>query len=156
MKIFLAFYLVLKKVKSLDDKKLKESCLNLENSLKHNNTSDIDGLDLFFELRILREFMHENNSTPLDILNYIKRINSFPNAYIAYRIMLTIPVSVASAERSFSKLKLIKNYLRSTVSQERLNGLAILSIEKEFLQEIDYDNFIKTFASQKARKINFI
>jgi hypothetical protein len=64
-------------------------------------------------------------------LNYIKRLDSFPNACIAYRILLTIPVIVASVERSFSKLKLIKLYLRSTISQERLNGLAILSIEKK-------------------------
>jgi hypothetical protein len=60
-----------------------------------------------------------------------KKLNSFPNASIAYRILLTIPVTVASAERSFSKLKLIKTYLRSTMLQERLNGLAILSIKKE-------------------------
>jgi len=33
--------------------------------------------------------------------------------------MLTIPVLVASAERSFSKLKLIKSYLRSTMSQQK-------------------------------------
>jgi len=35
--------------------------------------------------------------------------------------MLTISVSIVSAERSFSKLKLIKSYLRSTMSQQRLN-----------------------------------
>ena len=64
--------------------------------------------------------------------------------------MLTIPVTVASAKRSFSKLKLLKNYLRSTMSQERLNGLAILSIEKHLVKEIDYENFIKEFASKKA------
>ena len=48
--------------------------------------------------------------------------------------MLTIPVSVASAERSFSKLKLKKSYLRSTISQQRLNGLVLLSIEKDFFE----------------------
>ena len=37
-----------------------------------------------------------------------------------------VPVTVATAERSFSKLKLIKNFLRSSRSQERLNGLAYL------------------------------
>ena len=52
-------------------------------------------------------------------------LDSFPNTCIAYRILLTIPVTVVSAERSFSKLKLIKSYLRSTMSQERLSGLAI-------------------------------
>jgi len=48
--------------------------------------------------------------------------------------MLTIPISIASAERSFSKLKLIKSYLRSTMSQQRLKGLALLSIEKDFFK----------------------
>ncbi|TMW83814.1 hypothetical protein EJD97_000681 [Solanum chilense] len=68
--------------------------------------------------------------------------------------MLTIPVTVASAERSFSKLKITKSYLRSTMSQERSSGLAILSIEKELLEEIDYTKIINNFASQKARKID--
>jgi len=41
------------------------------------------------------------------------------------------------------------------MSQQRLNKLALLSIEKYFLNEINYDNLIDTFISQKARKINF-
>jgi hypothetical protein len=68
---------------------------------------------------------------------------------------LTIPVTVASAERSFSKLKLIKSYLRSTMSQERLNGLAILSIEKGMLEKLEYKTLISNFASQKARRMIF-
>lgn len=70
--------------------------------------------------------------------------------------MLTVPVTVASAERSFSKLKLNKNYLRSKMSQERLNGLAHLSIENDILYDIDLKKIIKDFASKKARKVNFI
>ena len=41
------------------------------------------------------------------------------------------------------------------MSQQRLNELALLSIEKDFWNEINYDNLIDNFASQKARKINF-
>ncbi|XP_070024033.1 uncharacterized protein LOC142179527 [Nicotiana tabacum] len=144
-----------KKLRSLDDKNLKKYCLNLECSLKHNSHSDIDGLNLFSELKVLREIVQVEDNTLIDILNQIKRLDSFPNAYIVYRIMLTVPITVASAERSFSKLKLIKFYLRSTMSRERLNGLAILSIEKELLEKIDYKKIINNFASQKARKIDF-
>ena len=79
----------------------------------------------------------------------------FPNVWIAYRILLTIPITVASAERSFSKLKLIKSFLRSTMSQERLNGLAIISIEKDLVSKLEYKNLINDFASQKVRKVNF-
>ena len=52
--------------------------------------------------------MQIDENTPINVLNYLKRLDSFPNAYIAYRILQTIPITVASAERSFSKLKLIK------------------------------------------------
>ena len=61
----------------------------------------------------------------------------------------------SSVERSFSKFKLIISYKKSTMSQERLRGLAILSIEKEMLEEIKYKNLISNFRSQKARKIDF-
>ncbi|KAL9686151.1 hypothetical protein QQ045_023606 [Rhodiola kirilowii] len=71
------------------------------------------------------------------------------------RIMLTVPVTVASAERSFSKLKILKSYLRSTMSQERLNALALISIEHEFLEKLDYDRLIDDFASKSARRSMF-
>ena len=87
------------------------------------------------------------NDKLINILNYIKRIKYFPNVYITYRIMLTISVSIASVERSFSKLKLIKSYLRSIMSQQKLNRLNLLSIEKNILNKINYDNLIDNFIS---------
>ena len=93
----------------------------------------------------------------IEVLEYIKRMDCiFPNAWIAYRIILTILVTVASAERSFSKLKLIKSYLRSTMSQERLNGLAMLSIEEDLLTTINFDDLIDSFASKNARRTHFL
>ena len=64
------------------------------------------------------------------------------NLSIAYRISLTISVTVASIEISFSKLKMLKSYLRSTMSQKMLNELAILCIEKEILEKIEFENII--------------
>lgn len=98
------------------------------------------------------EVLREEISTPIEVLSYIKNLDSFPSVYIAYRILLTIPVTVAIAERSFSKLKLLKSYLRSTMLQDRLNGLAILSIESEVLELFDYKTPINDFAAKKARK----
>ena len=59
---------------------------------------------------------------------------------------------MASAERSFSKLKLIKTYLRSTMSQELLSGLAVISINHQLANQISYDDIFDEFASKEARK----
>ena len=116
--------------------------LKLESFLKHDVYYNIDGLDLFSKLKVLKEILQIKSYTSIDILNYIKMLDSFPNTCLAYKILLIIHVRVAFAEKSFSKLKLIKSYLRSTMSQERLSRLAILSIKNEMLEELKYKNLI--------------
>ena len=69
------------------------------------------------------------------------------------RIFITIAVSVATCERNFSKLKLIKNYLRSSMSTLRMRNLAILSIEQQLTDEINFDIAVEEFANKKARKV---
>src|SRR6266498_5030356 len=91
-----------------------------------------------------------------EILQFVTTVDCYPNIYVAYRILLTIPVTVASAERSFSKLKLLKNYLRSTMLQDRLNGLAICCIEKDILDNIDLDIVLNDFASRNAQRSFFM
>jgi len=61
-------------------------------------------------------------------------------------------ITNCSGERSFSKLNLIKEELRSTMSQKRLNSLSLMSIEHELLSSLDYENIIEDFANEKARK----
>ena len=134
------FLFTSQKLCSLDDKSLLSACGNLEAALKNGEDSDIDGKELFMELKILQGFLpREEMMGPVAILKFLKQMGCFPNAFIAYRILLTtIPVTVASAERSFSKLKLLKSYLRSTMTQERLNGLATIAIENDVLEKIKY------------------
>lgn len=87
-------------------------------SLQSGDEKDICAYDLFNELLICQHIVDES-VTPIQVLFLIKKSNgAFPNLAIALRIMLTIPFTSAGAERSFSKLKLIKTYLRSTMSQE--------------------------------------
>ena len=69
------------------------------------------------------------------------------------RIFLTIAISVATCERSFSKLKLIKNYLRSTMSSLRMSNLAIFSTERQLTDKIDFDNVINNFTEKKQEKL---
>jgi hypothetical protein len=146
----------LNKLKSADKDSLKSFCANLTNLMKHGETSDLNEDDLYQDLRMMRDLLPTEAKRAIDVLNYIKDMDGcYPNAWIAYRILLTMPVTVAYAERSFSKLKLIKSYLRSTMSQERLSGLAMISIEKDIVEKLDYSSLISTFASKNARRILF-
>ncbi|ESO05695.1 hypothetical protein HELRODRAFT_153391, partial [Helobdella robusta] len=79
----------------------------------------------------------------------------FPNLRVALQILLTIAVSIASCERSFSKLKIILSFLRASMGQDRLSDLALMSVEREVLEQIYFDDIINQFAAVKARKINF-
>ena len=79
--------------------------------------------------------------------------NSVPNIVIMLRIFLTIAVSVATCERSLSKLKLINNYLRSSMSTLRLRNLATLSIEQQLTDEINFDIATEEFANKMAKKV---
>ena len=62
---------------------------------------------------------------------------------------------MASGERSFSKLKLIKTYIRSTMLEKRLVGLAIISIEHAQASALDLVELVTKFAKEKARKVRF-
>ena len=75
-----------------------------------------------------------------------------PNLSTLYHIFLTLPISSTGAERSFIRLKLIKLYLRSTMTEERLSGLGLLSIERQFATEFDYDTITDYFAKMKPRR----
>lgn len=134
--------------------KLHERCKKLEQTLH-----DIDADDLALEINSsLYTFPDHVATSPFDMLNYIyseKLLDLYSNLSIALRLLLTLPVSVASGERSFSALKLIKNYMRSTMGQERLTGLALMSIERDVRQSLDMEDIVIAFAENKARKQQF-
>ena len=68
-----------------------------------------------------------------------------------YMIMMTIPVTSAECERSFSKLALIKSQLRTTCGQERLEKLVLCSVERDVVKNINIDNVIDRFDNNNRR-----
>ena len=128
-----------------------------ERKIATEKNKDVDGYMLGEELEALKTFL-QPRIKPYALFEHLienNRFTTFPNVFIALRIYLTMPITVASGERSFSKLKLIKTYLSSTVLQKRLNSLSMLSIESEIAKAIDFENILNDFANKKARKVFF-
>lgn len=138
----------------LDEDNLKLSCCNLQIYL--NNIVDSD--ELFKEIKFMSSNLPSHIYKAEEVFNNMCATDLssvLPNLYLAFKILLILPVSVASSERSFSRLKLIKSYLRSTMIQERLSSLAILSIEHKIANSINFDDVIDEFAFSKSRRVNF-
>ena len=76
----------------------------------------------------------------------------YPNLSTLYQLFLTLPISSAVAERSFSRLKLIKTYVCSTMGEDRLSGLALISIERQLASGVDYNRVINYFARMKQKR----
>jgi hypothetical protein len=90
----------------------------------------------------------------LIVENYVLATTS-PDLCTSFLLLLTLPVTVGASDRSFSKLKLIKNYLRSSVGQMRLSGLEIIYIERDRAIKLDASVVKRNFAESKARRKNF-
>lgn len=153
-----SFLYDISKIKNSDE--LMTHCKDLQLALASDDglTSDIDAVELYDEITALQRRFNDTETNPRNVLEYIcanQLVELFPNTYVSLRILLTLPVTAATGERSFSKLKIIKNYLRSQMSQDRLVGLAMISIEKELAYNMDMEEVVSDFANAKARKVKF-
>ena len=85
---------------------------------------------------------------------YKERNDFFPNIRTLLIIAATIPVTTATPERTFSTLKLLKSYQRTTMGQDRLTGLALLYLHRSV--NITVEEIIDAFARNRSRRIEFV
>ncbi|GBL82426.1 hypothetical protein AVEN_252565-1 [Araneus ventricosus] len=153
-------FLYPKQLTTLDSKTLRQKATTLANLYR----DDLEKDELSVEIEsfyVASDNLAGNeskksklNSITLDFLNYLYTTGlheNYSNLTTALRIYLTVPVSVALNERSFSKLKIIENYLRNLTEQHRLSNLAVIYVEHEKASKISYDDVKKTFAAKKRR-----
>lgn len=97
----------------------------------------------------------------VSLYNFIVQNNiesTFSESSKLLKVLMTIPMTTAEAERCFSTLKRIKTFLRNTMGQERLSALAMLSIERDLIMSIpDFNQkVIDKFAAAKDRRVDFL
>ena len=78
----------------------------------------------------------------VNFLAFISK-DTFPNIYSALTILATMPVSTATAERSFSTLKSLKTWLRDTMCQSHLTGLALMHLHRYV--DVDIESVLRNF-----------
>ena len=82
--------------------------------------------------------------------------SSFPVLSKSLQIHAIQPVTTATVERSFSNLRKLKTWLRSTISEDRLTCLSLLAINNEKLSLNDAPEILNRFATKKARRLGLL
>jgi hypothetical protein len=79
---------------------------------------------------------------------------AFPLIHTFLSILVTLPVSTASAEKSFSTLRRLKTWMMSRMAEDRLTGLTILNVHRDI--SVNVDKVIDRFAKIKKRLLDFV
>ena len=84
-------------------------------------------------------WLESKDCLPDNISSTLKRIpfNGFNNIKVSLRILGTSPVTTCTCERSFSAMRRLKTYTRSTMVSERLNGIALMHVHQEIVPDIE-------------------
>ena len=78
----------------------------------------------------------------------------YPNLRKLFTIFATLPETTASSERSFSTMRRLKTYLRSTMGEQRLTRLALLSVHQD--RPVDKDSVLNEYAVSSNRRSDFL
>lgn len=98
----------------------------------------------------------KNTSIPTKVADVLEQCDGdiYPTVRRLLLVLVTLPVSNASAERSFSTLRRLKTWLRNKMGEERLNGLALLHMHQDI--RVSIDAVIDRFARSGKRRLEFI
>ena len=93
---------------------------------------------------------------PDEITTAMKAISfpRFKNIQMALKILATMPVTSCSCEKSFSAMRRLKNYTRSTMTNDRLNGLALMHIHRDIIPSID--DVLDRYGNSGNRRLKFV
>lgn len=118
---------------------------------------DFSPSTLSVQLETLATQFHGKSSTTLqDVVAYMKTFSTaelaiYSEVITLLKLILVNPSTNAVSERTFSAMRRIKTYLRSTMSQSRLNATMILHVHKEHTSELSLVNIANSFVNSEHR-----
>lgn len=140
----------------IDDERFE---VNYDKLVIYSNLINLN--ELKYELKVFIEYKQRHKTVQWNNFNELVQEFQknelkipFRQIYLCLKLYLTVPVSTAEGERSFSVLKLLKDSLRTTILQERLSELAIIKMNND--TEIDLEEIINEFTKFKNRKLDFL
>lgn len=138
------------KLKALKNKKVEKKIAKENKKLADSKTSDVERKKRRDEINKIVESKAGNDRLTLkDIVDYLREKPQLrivlPELVKLIRLILLVPGSSCSNERSFSTLRRLKSWLRSTMLQQRLNDISICNIYKDLLDSIDIDKIMDLF-----------
>jgi len=104
------------------------------------------------EMLILKNCLPSSYNHNIDTIKDICKKATFPNVFKLLQVAFTIPVSSATCERSFSSMRRLKNWLRTSMEQQRFTNLSILNIERDIVNKINSSEILEKY-STKNRKL---
>ncbi|CAI6365209.1 unnamed protein product [Macrosiphum euphorbiae] len=118
----------------------------------YKDVVNIDLMSLKAEMLLTRNCI-QNRNLDFDIQGIKKVVTKdvFPNLFKLIQVGLTIPISSATCERSFSSMRRIKNWLRTSMGQSKFTDLSVISIERDLSTKIDKDKIINNFGLTQRR-----
>ena len=125
-------------------------------------SSDIDGSRLQTQLQVLATTFPRESSVDVsfaDILQYFRQLPQSGKVLLSevckvLKLILVMPATNATSERTFSALRRVKSYLRTTMTQSRLNHLMLLHIHKEKTDDLDLIEVANEFVQHSEHRLS--
>lgn len=102
---------------------------------------------------LMELFSSTDNDITFDVIQHELTEDIYPQYYRMVQLALTLPVGSATAERSFSAMRRIRNWLRSTMGQGRFSSLALLNIECDLTAALVPEDIVLKYASSGTRRL---
>ena len=119
---------------------------------------DLSKLELEAQLPLLKPLFQDvckelsTNFSVHDAVRVLSELSvsgrsAFSGVWKVLKLLLVLPATNATSERSFSALRHLKTYLRTTMTQERLNNLMVLHVHKEHIDRLELEKVAEEFVS---------